>query len=253
VLGTLFATAALWLLGASGAAGPENVAKMRVVFLWAGLPGLAAMVCLVLTPEPVRPSIANQAGLGDRRLSPTLKRVLVALTLFALANATDAFLIVKATKLGAAPALAPMLWLVLHTVKAATATRGGRLADRYGRRNALVCGWLVYAALWASIGAVTSLPALFALTALYGTSHGLVEGAERAFIAELSSGRNRGAAFGVYNLLIGMASLSASGLFGLAWDRFGSGVAFAGSGAFAVLAATSLLVLVPSHGVTQSP
>jgi MFS family permease len=141
--------------------------------------------------------------------------------------------------------IAPLLWLTLHIVKAGTATAGGRLADRYGRRNGLALGWIVYGVTWSAVGFAESVPLLFALTAVYGTSHGLVEGAERALIAELSLGNRRGKAFGVYNMLVGVAALAASTAFGAVWDRFGGTVAFAGSGAVALVAAGALLLLVP--------
>ena len=144
-LGTLLAAALLWLLGATGGATPENAQKMRTVFLWAAVPGVFAMIALALTPEPKRQPPASTAT--SEPLSPALKRALVALVLFAIANATDAFLLVKAAALGASPVLAPMLWLTLHVVKASTATFGGRLADRHGKRRALIIGWCVYAAL----------------------------------------------------------------------------------------------------------
>ncbi|MBI5836138.1 MAG: MFS transporter [Candidatus Eisenbacteria bacterium] len=271
VAGTLFAAGLLWLLGASAGVGPENAARMRTVFLWAAVPGFAAMLALALTPEPAARAMAGTGGRpiaapakadadaahsgagsasasaagGPGALPPALKRALVALTIFAIANATDAFLIVKAAKLGASPALAPMLWLTLHLVKAATATQGGRLADRYGKRNALVLGWCVYGVLWGAIGFVQSLPLLFVLTAVYGISHGLVEGAERGLIADLAAGHGRGAAFGAYNMLIGLAALLASTAFGAVWDRWGSVAAFVGSASFALVAAGVLFALVP--------
>ncbi|MGC4115780.1 MAG: MFS transporter [Myxococcales bacterium] len=245
-LGTLLAAVGLWVLGATGGAGPEDAEKMRTVFLWAAVPGVMAVVALALTPEPVRAPPEPSPRKGGEPLPPALKRALIPLVLFALANATDAFLLVKAAKLGASPALAPVLWLVLHVVKAATATFGGRLADRHGKRAALVLGWCVYGVLWSAVGLVESMGVLFALTALYGTSHGLVEGAERALIADLASGKARGKAFGAYNLVIGLAALASSTAFGAVWDRFGSVAAFAGSGAFALLAAAALLVLVPA-------
>ena len=244
-LGTLLASGLLLLLGATSGATVENAAKMRTVFLWAAVPGVFAMIALALTREPVRAVAPAEAKKAGEPLPPMLKRALVALTLFALANATDAFLLVKAAKLGASPVLAPMLWLTLHVIKASTATTGGRLADKYGKRNALILGWCVYAVLWGAIGFADSLVVLFALTAGYGVSHGLVEGAERGLIADLASGRAKGKAFGAYNMLIGLAALASSTAFGAVWDRFGSVPAFVGSAAFALLAAVALRWLVP--------
>ncbi len=206
------------------------------------------MVALIRTAEPTVDAIQGRKASDGAVLSPALRRLLVALTMFALANATDAFLIVKATKLGAAPTLAPLLWLLLHVVKASTATKGGALADRFGKRNALVFGWIVYSVLWGSIGFAGSLSVLFLLTAAYGVSHGLVEGAERGLIADLAQGSKRGAAFGVYNLLIGMAALVSSTAFGAVFDRFGSVAAFCGSASFALVAAMLLYVLLPAGG-----
>ena len=112
--------------------------------------------------------------------------------LFAFANATDAFILVKAARLGAAPIMAPVIWLALHVIKASTATAGGRLADRYGKRNALAVGWTVYAVTWSAVGFAGTIPLLLALAAVYGTSHGLVEGAEKALVAELAAGDAEG-------------------------------------------------------------
>jgi MFS family permease len=83
------------------------------------------------------------------------------------------------------------------------------------------------------------------LAAVYGTSHGLVEGAERALVADLAAREGRGRAFGAYNLVVGLAALAASTAFGAVWDRFGSAAAFVGSGTFALLAAAALLARVP--------
>lgn len=245
-IGTLFGAGLLWSLGASDAGAP-SAAQLRTVFLWAAIPGVFAMIALALVREPARAAPAPSARAERAPLPPGLKRALLPIALFAFANATDAFILVKAVRLGAPPIVAPLLWLALHLVKASTATAGGRLADRHGKRNALALGWAVYAFTWAAVGFAGSVPLLFLLTALYGISHGLVEGAERALVADLAAGNARGKAFGTYNMLVGSSALAASGTFGVVWDHLGSGVAFAGSGALALVAAGVLVALVPAR------
>jgi MFS family permease len=240
-VGTLLAAGLLWYFGATGAH-TATADQMRTVFLWAAVPGIFAMIALMATREPQRTIHATRES---QTMPPALKRTLLPITLFALANATDAFILVKAARLGAAPIIAPILWLVLHIVKASTATAGGRLADRYGKRNALALGWTVYAITWSMVGVSQTVAHLFILTAVYGTSHGLVEGAEKALVAELAEGKGKGKAFGIYNMLIGFAALAASSVFGIVWDQFGSIAAFAGSGAFALIAAVVLLWRCP--------
>jgi MFS family permease len=242
--GTLLGAGVLWAVG--GAAGAATTAQLRTVFLWAAVPGVLAVVALALTREPPRAGPAPGPARAPAPIPPALRRALLPIVLFAFANATDAFILVKLARLGAAPVLAPVLWLALHVVKAATATAGGRLADRHGRRNTLAAGWTVYAVLWSAVGFAESVPVLFALSAAYGVSHGLVEGAERALVADLG-GHGKGKAFGAYNMLVGLAALAASTGFGVVWDRLGSAAAFAGSGAFALLAVAALLALVPAR------
>ena len=245
-IGTMLGAGLLWYLGAATAES-ATADQMRTVFLWAAVPGVFAMIALALTREPPRSEPVPAPTGAIMTLPPALKRALLPVALFAFANATDAFIIVKAARLGASPILAPILWLVLHVIKASTATAGGRLADRYGKRNALVLGWSVYAVTWGAVGFAESIPVLFVLTAIYGTSHGLVEGAEKALIAELAARSGKGRAFGSYNMLIGLAALAASTTFGVVWDRFGSAVAFTGSGAVALVAAGVLLAVVPGQ------
>lgn len=241
-VGTLLGVAVLWAVG--GAAGSASAAQLRTVFLWAAVPGVLAVVALAATREPPRATPLPGPAHAAAPLPPALRRALLPIVLFAFANATDAFILVKLARLGAPPVLAPILWLALHVVKASTATAGGRLADRRGRRDALALGWIVYGVLWSAVGFATSVPALFVIGAAYGVSHGLVEGAERALVADLG-GHGKGKAFGAYNMLVGLAALAASAAFGVVWDRLGSAAAFAGSGAFALLAAGALLALVP--------
>ncbi len=243
-IGTLLGASLLWIVGATSA-DAATADQIRTVFLWAAVPGVFAMVALVLTREPPRPPPIPATPGKPATLPPALKRALLPVALFAFANATDAFLLVKAARLGASPILAPLLWLALHVTKASTATIGGRLADRHGKRNALALGWSVYAVTWSAVGFAGSIPTLFVLAAVYGTSHGLVEGAEKALIADLASGNGKGKAFGSYNMLIGFAALAASATFGAVWDHFGSAVAFAGSGAVALIAAGTLIAVVP--------
>jgi MFS family permease len=251
-LGTLVSAGLLWYLARPGK--PVDLDAMRTVFLWAALPGVAALAALVLTKEDTGASTARAAASTPPPRSD-LVRVLVPVLVFACANATDAFLIVRATKLGAPVMIAPLLWLCLHVVKAATGTFGGRLADRHGRRNALFTGWLVYAVTWSSVGFVNSVPLLFLATAVYGTSHGLVEGAEKALVAESVLGGKSGTAFGVYNMGVGLAALGSSLAFGAAWDRWGGAVPFLGTGALALLAALLLIWLVPNQKAlnTEAP
>ena len=65
------------------------------------------------------------------------------MTLFALGNSSDAFLLLRAHDAGLPLAAAPLLWALHHVVKSVVSAWGGGLADRIGRRRALApaAGW----------------------------------------------------------------------------------------------------------------
>ena len=82
---------------------------------------------------------------------------------------------------------------------------------------------------------------------IYGIFFGLTEGVEKAFVADLVAPEQRGTAFGLYNLIIGIGSLPASLLLGILWQNFGAATALIASAAVSLLATVLLLGLVPEQ------
>jgi MFS family permease len=140
-------------------------------------------------------------------------------------------------------ALVPVLWAVLHVVKSVSSTPGGVLSDRVGRRPLIIGGWLVYAAVYLGFAYASATWHAWALFIAYGLYFGMTEGVEKALVADLVPAQIRGAAFGWYNLTIGLAALPASLLFGGLWQTYGAAVAFV-TGASLALAAAIGLALV---------
>lgn len=166
--------------------------------------------------------------------------MLGAILLFTLGNATDAFLLLRASSLGIPVSQVPLLWLLLHVVKSATSPWGGARADRFGRQRTIAAGWLLYAALYGGFAMAATAWHVWVLFAAYGVVFGLTEGAEKALVAELVPADRRGIAFGWYHATIGIAALPASLLFGTLWDAMGASTAFlTGSG----LAVTGVVAL----------
>jgi MFS family permease len=136
---------------------------------------------------------------------------------------------------------------MLHVVKSAASTPGGALSDRIGRKPLLVAGWLIYAAVYLALGQASEAWHAWALFAVYGVYFGLTEGVEKALVADLVPAEKRGAAFGWYNLALGLGALPASLLFGLLWDRAGLATAFGFGAVLALLAALGIAVVAPGR------
>ena len=222
---------------------------LRTVFLIAAIPAAIAVITLIVAVREVAhaapaPTAAVQLA-APRQLGGRFFAYLMVLLLFTLGNSTDAFLLLRATELGVSVALLPVLWATLHLVKSASSTPGGVLSDRLGRKPVIVAGWMVYALVYLMFGHASDAWHVWVLFAIYGLYFGLTEGVERALVADLVPTQRRGAAFGWYNLAIGLGALPASIIFGAMYDRFGAPTAFTVGAGAALLASVGLWIVVP--------
>jgi MFS family permease len=255
VIGPLLGLGLLTLVAARR--NSPTAAEYAQVFLVASLPALASvLVAAFVVREPARHSTAGAAILEPPRLSwrgfdGNFKRFLLIIALFTLANSSDAFLLLRAHMAGVSTASVPLLWAALHISKVASSLIGGDLSDRFGRRALIAAGWLVYAVVYAGFAFVSSVGVAWALFLLYGVYFGLVEGAERALVADLVRQDQRGTAYGLYNLAFGITVFPASLLMGALWTWRGAPTAFIASAALAALAALLLVAVRAPSTVSE--
>jgi MFS family permease len=240
IIGPLVASLFLW----------ARPGDYRLLFALTIVPGAIAVVLLFFVPEArpragleARPYTEARSGPlgGPTTLPPALKRFLLILALFTLGNSSDAFLLLQLSAAGLAVAALPLVWSALHVVKASLSTAGGTLSDFFGRRALIVAGWVVYAAVYAGFAFSSSVSALVIWLLVYGVHFALVEGSEKALVADLSPAEIHGTAFGWYNAVLGFGALAASLLFAGIWETWGAPAAFL-TGAALSLAASALLL-----------
>lgn len=220
--------------------------SLRTVFWFAVIPGVLAVLAAIFGVKEIEGENAAKAGseveLG-RHMGSRFWLFLTVVFVFTLGNSTDAFLLLRAKELGVPVALAPILWALLNGVKSVFNVPGGALSDRIGRRPTLVAGWLVYAIVYFLFARASTAWHAWALFAAYGLYFGLTEGTQLALVADVVPKDRRGLAYGWYYLAIGIGALPASLMFGILWDRFGSGLAFTVGAALSLLSAIGLLFL----------
>ncbi|MEW5918540.1 MAG: MFS transporter [Gemmatimonadota bacterium] len=222
--------------------------SLRTVFLLAAIPALLSVLVLVIgVREEVRRKATAHDRLGRTALGSAFWRYLAVLFIFALGNASDAFLLLRASSLGVAAAHIPLLWAAHHVIKAAANARGGALSDRIGRRPLIITGWAVYAVVYLAFAQASNAWHVWALFLGYGLYFGLTEGVEKAFVADLVPARLRGTAFGWFNFTLGVAAFPASVIFGALWDARGPALAFGVAAGLAAAASMLLLLLVPKR------
>jgi MFS family permease len=236
---------------------------MRHVFYWAIVPGLLALLVLIvfvrdekrgsrIVPRRggdhgARIEADTASGRGENSLGAPFWKYLVVLLVFTLGNSTDAFLLLRASQVGVPIAMIPILWAVFSLVKAMATMPGGAWSDRIGRKPVIAMGWAIYAGVYLLFGRVTEAWQVWALFIVYALHFALTEGTEKALVADLVPASRRGTAYGWYNFTIGMAALPASLVFGLVWDRWSPNAAFGMGAAFSIVALAGLVVFVPAH------
>ena len=220
------------------------LSDVRAVFALSIVPGLAALAILKFRAREEKVAEVEHAKSdGDARLPGRFYAVIAVFTLFALANSTDAFLLLRARDCGVPLWAIPALWAFFNGAKALTNTPLGALADRFGRMPTILLGWLAYAGVYFAFGRVRTAGAIWALFGIYALYYALTEGAQRAYVADVAGPRARGRAFGVFHLLTGLAALPASILFGLLWARLGVATAFDVGAGLALASAAALAAL----------
>jgi MFS family permease len=242
ILGPLIATAILYF--APG--------EYRLLFALTIIPGAIAVAVLCLVPEPdqlpnPKDQILNPKHQIPKPTGPPLPRrfwlFLAALLVFSLGNSADAFLLLRLSDVLGSATYVPLLWAGLHVVKASLSTWGGALSDRFGRKQVIIVGWVIYSVVYLGFATASSGWTLVAWFLAYGSYFALTEGAEKALVADLTPAGRQGTAFGIYNAALGVGVLAASVAFGFLYDRFGAPAAFATGSGLAACAAVLLACL----------
>lgn len=224
------------------------------IFLIASIPAFVAVVVaiFVMRESTVHTDKTAPVRLSIRGFDANFKRFLLILALFTLSNSSDSFLILRAMDSGVALVVIPLLWAAHHVSKGVSSLYGGDLSDRLGRKRLIVSGWVLYAAVYAGFAFVNNAWSVWVLFLIYGIYFGLVEGAEKALVADLVRPEQRGTAYGLYNLAIGITVFPASLLMGMIWDWKGPRTAFLVSAVMGASAAILLLLIVQRRNQNES-
>jgi len=253
VIGPLIGYGLVTLLAAD--ANAPTAGDFQNIFLLASIPALAAvLVVAFFVRESFKPANADNATpekidvprlrLSLKGYDSNFKRFLPIVALFTLSNSSDFFLLLRARDAGVSGGNVLLLWSGLHVTKVLSSIFGGDLSDRLGRRRLIVSGWILYAAVYAGFAFVSNQVSVWILFLIYGIYFGLVEGAEKALVADLVRPEQRGTAYGLYNLAFGITVFPASLLMGAVWEWRGPQTAFLLSAALGATAAFLLLILV---------
>ncbi len=176
---------------------------------------------------------------------------LIVIAIFTLGNSSDFFLILRAQKIDT-PLIQVMLMLVLfNTTYALVAIPMGILSDNIGRRRVIAVGWFIYFLAYLGFALATQVWQIWILFAVYGLYYGIVEGAAKAFIADLVPAERRGTAYGLYQGIVGIMLFFASVIAGWMWDAISPAATFYFGGGLALLASLGIGFIIKERKLSQ--
>lgn len=241
VLGPLLAIGLMWLLADD----------IRAVLWWAVVPGIVAVLLLIRLPEPEherKPARLPLTRAGLARLGPAFARLTVLGAFFSLARFSEAFLVLRASDVGLPLTYVPLVLVVMSAVYALTAYPAGHLSDHMPRAALLAGGMIMLAMADIALALAHNATGLFVGVAFWGLHMGLTQGIVASMIADVAPAEHRGTAFGLFNLVSGLALFLASVLAGWLWDQHGPAWTFWMGVGFSALT----LALIPALGTVSA-
>ena len=230
----------------------------RAVFWVAVIPAaLCVALLLVGVQEPERAASAVRAHPirreNLRRLGGAYWWVVALGAVFTLARFSEAFLVLRVQQGGLPLAWTPLVLVLMNVVFALGAYPLGKLADSTRHTTLLAWGLVVLIAADALLAFSDRGAAAWLGIALWGLHMAMTQGLLATMVADTAPADLRGTAFGMFNLVSGVALLVASGLAGLLWDRLGASATFGAGMLFATLALAGVLVQSARHGRAPKP
>ncbi|KAA0216725.1 MAG: MFS transporter [Leptolyngbya sp. PLA3] len=270
-VGVVAAAGILWWMGASQ--GESMSTGIRAILILSAGVGAASVVCTLFLRETAQANSAE--GHGSARSDDTppdrsdIQEVaaeadaegglgrrywwtLTPLLLFAMANSSDAFILLLAADLGLTPLSLVLAYALYNLSYTLASYPAGVLSDRIGKWRMIAGGWLLYAAAYAGF-AQAGGSAIWGLMALYGVYAAMTEGVGKALVSNVAPPGRRGTALGVLSMSIGLVMLAASVVAGVLWDRVSHAAPFWFGATISVLAVATIPLAHRAAGRARAP
>ncbi|WP_166367214.1 MFS transporter [Pseudomonas akapageensis] len=160
---------------------------------------------------------------------------------FSLARFSEAFLVLRAQQSGFSATWVPLVMVVMAGFYMLSAYPAGKWSDSVSRTTLLGFGLVLLILADIALANAESIGMLLLGVALWGLHMGFSQGILATLVADTTPGELKGTAFGLFNLISGIALLLASVIAGWLWQLHGAALVFYTGAAFS---AASLILLL---------
>ncbi len=244
-IGVIAAALLLWWLSGTG----DASRPIRIVLVIAAGLGVVSFAVAFFVREAAHRDDAKAPPQPTRvaALPRAYWQTLAILMVFALANSSDTFVLLRASDVGLAPWTVVAAYAVYNLVYALASYPAGALSDRIGRWTLVSIGWAIYAVAYAGFAIVTPVR-VWPTFAVYGLYIALTDGVGKALIADHAPREHRGRALGIYYACLAGATLISSVAAGVLWDRVGHAATFWAGSIAAIVSIGVLAIARPRAG-----
>jgi len=232
--------------------------QYKSLFLWAFIPGVAAIIVTFLIRE--KKHIINNAKVRQPfslksafQCLPKAKKdyrlLVLPLLVFALFNSSDVFLLLRMKEAGMSDVALIGVYIFYNAVYAALAYPLGHLADKIGMKKILITGLIFFATVYFGMSISTNWVAFVLMFFLYGCYAAATEGIAKAWISNMVSKEETATAIGTYDGFKNIGAMFASFIAGVLWHNFGAATAFLSTAVVTILVMIFILMKVrePLH------
>ena len=201
------------------------------IFWVAAIPAILSIALLGFGLKEPRTAVVQKRTNPLRRenlkkLSAAYWWVVAIGSIFTLARFSEAFLVLRAQQMAIPLFAIPLVMVAMNLVYSLTAYPFGKLSDSMSHSKMLQWGLLVLIAADIVLALSSHWSTLLAGVALWGIHMGMTQGLLAAMVAHTAPPELRGTAFGMFNLMSGIALLLASAGAGVLWEMLGAASTF---------------------------
>jgi MFS family permease len=218
---------------------------IRSIFYLALIPGLLALVMILLVREHRSAEIRSKVSLRMRAFPKGYWKYLVLMALFGIGNSSNSFLILQLKSTGLSLTATIITYAFYNFVAAAISYPAGSLSDRFGRKLLLIVALMIFAITYAGFAFLQSAVLIGGLLILYGLFQGIFRAVGKAYAVDFVQPEMRASAIGWYGTAAGLSNLIASIVAGVLWDKVAHAAVFIYGVLFAVIGIVGFLFVLP--------
>ena len=223
----------------------DNTSSYKLIFIISIIPAVIALLMFIFIKEKntVYPQKERQGFFNQfKNLDQKLKMYLLISMIFTLGNSSNSFLLLRANTAGFDATSVILLYFIYNVTASLLAIPFGRMSDRFGRKNILITGYIIFAVVYFGFGIADTKIGFMLLFMLYGIYTATTAGVERALITDIAPANLKGTMLGLQQTIVGISLFFASIIFGFLWNNFGSFIPFAFGATLSLISAILLMI-----------